>query len=366
MPLRAPLLSTRTALGFALLTLLAPGCGGASGASDQGVDSSTPGDDGSTPSDVGVPTEDLGPCPDADDDGVCDADDVCEGFDDTQDGDDDDVPTACDCSESAALCLANGATCTESSTGVACVCAAGTYGLDCAGACACVGAALCADGLTGDGTCSCSAGTYGADCLGSCDCVNDGQCAEGLLGDGTCTCVAGTYGADCSGSCACGAAQTCDDGATGDGTCRCNTPGLGACGLACVAGVPDQQNPATGGTRNTASIGQGFTAGVSGYLTGVAVGIQPGGVMMPINVTLLVRNAAGGLLRSEVVEMDPGGHMMLSNPVPVAAGVRYSFFVNAGTVLPFQQTLDTYAGGAGSWQSDRDMVFITLVAPCSL
>ena len=96
------------------------------------------------------------------------------------------------------------------------------------------------------------------------------------------------------------------------------------------------------------------------------MGLLPGSVMMPITVTLRIRNSAGGQLRSAAVEMDPGGHMMLANPVPVTAGSTYSFYINAGTVLPLQQTLNTYAGGAGSWQSDRDMVFITLVAPCSL
>ena len=46
--------------------------------------------------DTGAGTVTVGICQDGDGDGVCDADDICEGFDDNLDADSDGVPDGCD------------------------------------------------------------------------------------------------------------------------------------------------------------------------------------------------------------------------------------------------------------------------------
>lgn len=205
---------------------------------------------------------------DSDSDGVCDVDDICEGFDDALDADGDGTPDGCEleCPEGfygadcSSTCTCDNGTCDDGLSGTgACTCDAGftgdacdscedgRYGADCDQTCDC-GTGTCDDGIAGTGLCTCPDGAFGADCSGTCECVS-GTCDEGAAGTGVCACddgftgdacdvcEDGRYGADCSNICDCGAGS-CDDGLDGTGVCDCPDGTYGAdCTSVCDCGT---------------------------------------------------------------------------------------------------------------------------------
>jgi len=215
-------------------------------------------------------------CWDADSDGVCDADDVCPGFDDREDGDSDTVPDGCDICPGGDdridtdgdmipdFCDCEGLDCDENATcfnmpgGPECVCdegyegdgfvctdvdecAIGTDTCDAHAACTNVPGSYtcaCSSGYTGDGyVCTdineCASGTD--TCSPYATCTNtDGSytctCTTGYTGDGfTCTpidhCAAGTD--------TCSSFATCTFTGPGTYTCACN-PGYTGDGFSCT------------------------------------------------------------------------------------------------------------------------------------
>lgn len=91
-------------------------------ADDTTEDTSPDAGDTSDDAELDTNAETTEPCPDGDDDGVCDSVDICIAGDDSADADDDGVPDACDCDSF--VCGPN-EQCTDSTDGAGCSCAFG-------------------------------------------------------------------------------------------------------------------------------------------------------------------------------------------------------------------------------------------------
>jgi hypothetical protein len=176
-------------------------------------------------------------CPDADGDGVCDADDRCPGHDDRLDADGDSVPDGCD------RCHGGDDRRDADGDGTPDFCDCDHSGVVCDPHARCIegtGAPTCEcnDGFEGDGfTCrdidECARGTDACDAHATCTNTPGGYactCDEGYTGDGfTCTpvdhCAAGTDLCDANATCT----------YTGPGTydCSCN-PGYLGDGYVCT------------------------------------------------------------------------------------------------------------------------------------
>src|SRR3990172_9083392 len=83
----------RTGLLFASALLIATACGSVKKAPDAGDGDGDGDGDAGNPD---APPPDGPECPDADSDGVCNDADVCPGYDDTADADNNGVPDGCD------------------------------------------------------------------------------------------------------------------------------------------------------------------------------------------------------------------------------------------------------------------------------
>ncbi len=187
-------------------------CEGCSDADGDGVcdaDDMCNGGDDTVNTDGDAVPDDCDPCPldapdDSDGDLVCDSDDACAGFPDDADADGDGTPDGCDaeaCDDGADNDGDGAADCADT---------------DCAGDAACVVVPeVCDDGVDndGDGDTDCA----DADCAGDAACVAPPEvCDDGADndGDGDTDCA----DADCAGDAACVVVpEVCDDDADNDG-----------------------------------------------------------------------------------------------------------------------------------------------------
>ena len=141
---------------------------------------------------------------------------------------------------------------------------------------------------------------------------------------------------------------------------------MGLCGstqASCVVAALDQSNVTTGGTRLATTIGQTFTAGITGQLTGIDLQVESGTSSGAVTVT----NEAGTVvLRSDAFAITQVGanRVDFTGPVPVVAGTVYRFQVSLASEVRVRQSVDTYPGGSVAGATDRDLGFATYVAPC--